>query len=452
MRSQDTICALATPAGEGAVGIVRLSGGRCIALLRLLCGKEQFQTRRMTGVRLRDPDRGELLDRVLVCVMRAPKSYTGEDVVEIHAHGGRLNMERLLAVFLRQGARMAEPGEFTRRAFEAGKMDLSQAEAVAEIISARSSTALRNAQALLRGELGQRVTEIVDRLVGLCARLEACIDFAEDEIDTEFSAEEQAREHSLAEQQVEALARTYEAGSTLDGIRVSIVGPVNVGKSSLFNRLLNSARALVSEQEGTTRDYLEAETWWGERRVVLVDTAGQRPHGGQQQVSALERAGLDLAGEVIEQSDLLLSVVDLTAEEPAAQVTHGRGEVLVVANKLDLASEESFQRLRDGLGHQVVATSALEGRGIERLKQAVLERHCGPDEEGVLVTRQRQWEALVHAGQALSEGRQAAELGLPPEVVVEHVREALASLREITGESSTEDVLDQVFSRFCIGK
>jgi tRNA modification GTPase len=445
--AEDTICAQATPRGEGAVGILRLSGPRALELVQRLCPGRTLGPRRMVGVRLEDPDSGAPLDQALVCYMPAPRSYTGQDVVEVHGHGGQLNMERLQAVLLSLGARRAEPGEFTRRAFLNGRMDLSQAEAVAQIIAARSERALKNAQALLQGQLGQRVQAIRQGLVRLAARLEANIDFAED-VGQQVSGEQLLGDHQRLARQIGALADSYQRGRTLDGITVALVGPVNAGKSSLFNCLLGTRRALVSQQPGTTRDYLEAETRWSGQRVVLVDTAGQRERPGP-----LEQQGQALAEPVLRRCDLALWVVDLSEPGSWPRGPAGQRELLV-ANKLDLAPAGALQRLRADSERPLVATSALDGRGLEPLKEQVLQRLCGPGQEGegVQVTRARQHEALRSAGQAVEQGRQALQRGLPPEVVVEHSREALAYLGQITGEDCGEEVLDAVFASFCIGK
>jgi len=454
-QSGDTICAVATPPGEGAVGVVRLSGPRAREIVELACPEVKLRPRRLQATTVH---RGrEVLDRVLVCLMPGPRSYTGEDVVEIHAHGGTLNLERILGLFIEHGARVASPGEFTRRAFLNGRIDLTQAEAVAQVIAARSERALRNAQAVLGGALGRRIGALRQDLVELCARLESEIDFADEDPagpEVERSVE---RRHDDLEREIAQLSESYEERGRPGEATVALTGPTNVGKSSLFNRLLQTTRALVSPRPGTTRDYLEAEVRWGGQRITLVDTAGER---GVEEQSALEHAGRELAAPVIARCDLRVHVLDLSLPWPAdlgAGIATIGTPVVIAANKLDL-SEEPAERIEAerGDGVKVVATSALTGEGVERLREAVLELlSAGRGEteaETVQIVLERHHAALCRARRAVVEGRAALREGRPPEIVVEHAREALFRLGEITGEHFAEDVLDAVFSRFCIGK
>jgi tRNA modification GTPase len=432
------------------VGLVRLSGPRALELLQRVCRLQRPVPRRMHAVRLRQPLGGELLDQALVCYMPGPASYTGEDVVEVHGHGGSLNLQRIVTLFIELGARQARPGEFTRRAFLNGRLDLTQAEAVAQIVAARSERALSNAQATLAGALGRRVRQLQQGLVQLAGLLEAAVDFAE-ETAPELRTDELVQRHLELEHDLSTLAQSYTRGRRLDGVTVALVGPVNAGKSSLFNRLLGGERALVAEEPGTTRDYLEAETSWRGQRVTLIDTAGQRP---DDQLSGLERAGQALAAPVLARCDLHLLVLDLT-RTPTEPVPPGG---VVAANKADLLTPQQQRRWQHRLaiptGAAVVLTSARTGQGLDELRERVLS--CllpeGGEPETVQVTQQRQWEALIRAGTALTQGREALQASLPPEVVAEHCRDALEQLGQLTGEQSTDAVLDAVFSRFCIGK
>lgn len=473
MPQQDLICALATPPGDGAVGIVRLSGDGALEALARATRGARYPSRRLVRVELRDPDSGATLDQVLACAMPGPHSYTGEDVVEVFGHGGRLNMEALLGLFVRLGARPAGPGEFTRRAFVNGRLDLTQAEAVAEVIAARSARALRNAQAVLGGALGRELRTLRAQTVTLAAELEACIDFA-DELDQPVSAEALLEQHHALLAGVGRLRASYGRGRRLNGVTVVLVGAVNAGKSSLFNALLASRRALVSAEPGTTRDYLEAEVEWDGLRVTLIDTAGQR---ASEQMSPLEREGLGLAIERARGADVVVEVVDASAPTSVsgaggelAPVGEGAPRV-VVASKVDLVAAKLRRARCQALAQARVAAplieaSALSGEGLESLRRAVVRVALGDDPRGgepsavaaltagetVQVTQERQWEALGRAEQALSAGLAALDAGVVPELVVEHTREALAALGEITGEQFTEDVLDAVFSRFCVGK
>jgi tRNA modification GTPase len=448
MRGEaETICAVASAVG-GAVGMVRLSGPRAPELLGRVCRLPRLEARRMHAASLRAPQSGEVLDRVLVCYMPAPHSYTGEDVVEVHGHGGELNLGRILSLFIGLGARQAAPGEFTRRAFLNGRLDLTQAEAVAQVVAARSERALRNAQAVLGGALGRRLRGLQRGAVELCGLLEAAIDFA-DETAEELGEDELDRRHLALAGEIELLARTYRQGQRLDGVRVALVGPVNAGKSSLFNCLLGRDRALVADEPGTTRDYLEAEASWDGHRVTLLDTAGERPESA---LTPLERAGRALAAPVLTGCDLWVQVVDASLDGEMERVTWSEDTppVVVAANKVDQITTSR----RASLGPDLVQTSAVSGEGLETLRRRVLEA-LFPSEgeaETVQVTLQRQWQGLVNAAGALRKGHDALRAGAPPEVVVEHGREALEALDAVTGERSTEAVLDAVFARFCVGK
>ena len=453
MDHGDTICAIATAPGEGAVGMLRLSGERALQLALLASGRDALQPRRMTTATLRDPAGGPALDQVLLCHMAAPASYTGEHVVEVFGHGGPLNMSRLLHLFLGLGARLAEPGEFTRRAFDNGRMDLDQAEAVAQIISARNEHALDNAQALLSGELGKKVAQARDALIRLCALLEAAVDFADD-LQGELSDSEARLELELAREQVDRLAATHTAGQTLAALSVALIGPANAGKSSLFNRLLGQPRALVDQAPGTTRDYLEAEVRWAEAgTLTLVDTAGQRAPG---QAGDLERRGQELAAQTLSRCQLLIFVLDLSCQESLPALPLGK-PLLVAANKQDLCSprrREQIQREAAQRGVQLLFTSATTTQGVEELRQAadLRLRALIPTGETVLVTGQRQHQALLNASAAMGRAGAAMDAGLPPELVVEDTRHALNALGHITGEQAGEEILDAIFSAFCLGK
>jgi tRNA modification GTPase len=435
--------------------VIRVSGPDAPAILSALTGGRCFAPRRLTLARLRAPSTGALLDRAMVCRLPGPRSLTGEEVVELHAHGGRLNLERLMRQLHELGARQAAPGEFTRRAFENGRIDLDQAEAVQLLVSARSDRALRNAQRLLDGELGRGVRSIARRVLELAAILEVSIDFSEDAA-FEGDGLEAARElFDECARGVGRLAGTYPGARGPEEATVVIAGPTNAGKSSLFNALLGAERALVSEEPGTTRDYIEAEWRLGGVSLRLVDTAGVR---ASSEGSPLEASGRALARPLVESCDLLLYVVDLTSD--TSEVLRGAAEtrtartVLVLGNKLDLAGGERLELLGAGGAEAPLGISAKTGEGLEALRLEV-ERRLGlseETEEGVRVAVRRHWEALSRAHTALEEGRAALDAGVPPEFVVEHVRAALSHLDEISGRPKGEDVLDALFSTFCIGK
>jgi tRNA modification GTPase len=424
-------------------------------------------------VRLLDRSSGERLDQGMAVFFAEPKSYTGENMAEVHGHGGVLNIERLLRQVLEMGARLAEPGEFTRRAFLNGKLDLIQAEAVAEIIGAQCDRALANAQRLLAGRLGHAIGAVRDLAVELAADLEAVLDFAEDLGAIPDPSTVQAKCRSLLEE-LQRLGAACDRGQRLHGLTVGLLGRVNAGKSSLFNALLDRPRALVSPEAGTTRDYLECDVQWEGYRVTLIDTAGERAC-----LTGVERDGLKLATERLSRADVLVRVLDLgdcrdaigsAAEDTAAGrcVAAPAGErrevvapQVVVANKVDLLLPEEVQPRCATLGSEgcvVVPTSATTRQGIEELKRAIL-RAGYPAEtsepgrtEDVFVTEQRQEQHLTLARVEAAACARALTEGFPVEVSLEHLRQVLGALDAIVGRRFGEDVLSSIFSRFCVGK
>ncbi len=439
----DTIAAIATPAGSGAVGIVRVSGSAALAVLERLCGRggEAWEDRRLVHAVARDPLSGERLDDVLAVAMRGPRSYTGEDVVELHAHGGALNVARLLRAVLAAGARVAEPGEFTRRAFSNGRMDLTQAEAVAAVIGASSERALRAAHGQLAGALGARVEALRAEVAGVLAEVEASIDFPDEGL--EFaSAVELAQRVAATRARVDALAATYGVGRALrEGVTVALVGRPNVGKSSLLNALCGEERALVAAEPGTTRDWVEARVVWDGVEVTLIDTAGER-----EAESDVERRGVALGRARAARADVVVRVEDTTSAPAAYGAREAGGQdVLVAWNKIDLAPADAG----------ALGVSAATGAGLESLRAAVMARALGDDvdgSDGELVATERQRTELLGAGAALGQAAEALAESRPPELVAADLRMAGAALARIHGVDIGTEVLAEVFARFCIGK
>ena len=423
MSRSSTIAAIATAPG-GGIGIVRISGPEAVAVAqRVAAPWPQLESHRLWRARAAG-------DEVLCVVMRAPNSYTGEDVVELHGHGGALNLSRLLAAVVAAGAEVAEPGEFTRRAFLNGRMDLTRAEAVAEVIGARSQRALRVAQANLRGALAERVRALRERVTTLLAEWEARVDFPEEQLDF-VPAARLAEEARALVRDVRELAGTWRQGRALaSGVTVALVGRPNVGKSSLFNALLGQERALVAAEPGTTRDYLEQTVEWDGVAVTLVDTAGDREAGG------VEGRGVELGRARAAQSDVVVRVIDAT--NPVIE----EGAVIALS-KCDLVADAGIDGVR---------TSALRGTGLDELRAAVLEAAgiaCGDEEPEGILTSERQHAALIEAADALDRVASVAE---SPELAALDARIALDRMGRVSGEAVDDAVLDAIFARFCIGK
>ncbi len=423
---------------------MRVSGPGALAVLARVCGRavESWEDRRVVHVVACDVATGERLDEVLAVVMRAPRSYTGEHVAELHAHGGALNVARVLRAVLAAGARPAEPGEFTRRAFENGRMDLTQAEAVAAVIGASSERALRAAHEQLAGGLGDRVEALRAEVAGMLAEIEASIDFPEDGL--EFASSARLAERVAATHAgVAALARTYGVGRALrEGVTVALVGRPNVGKSSLLNALCGEERALVAAEAGTTRDWVEARVVWDGVEVTLVDTAGDREAG-----SDLERRGVALGKARATRADVVVQVEDASALRGAGVGADPDASVgpLVAWNKIDLAPAPVC-----GLG-----VSATTGVGLEALRAAVLARVLGAasdGSDGALVATERQRAEVGGAGEALARAHEALVAARPIELAAADLRAAALALGRIHGVDVGAEVLAQVFARFCIGK
>lgn len=456
---EDTIAALATPPGEGGIGIIRLSGSQAVAI----AGKI-FIPRQGTGLAasrshtlrlglIRDPGSGETIDEVLVSVMYGPHSYTAEDVVEINCHGGALATARVLQLVLRYGARLAEPGEFTRRAFLNGRLDLAQAEAVLEVIRARSSQGLQAAMAHLQGQLSRRINELSTSLTGVLAAFEASMDFPE-----EVGPVDQEKIQDLRQilAGVEGLLSSWEEGRLLsEGLKVAIVGRPNVGKSSLLNALLNQERAIVSNIPGTTRDTIEETLQLGGFTCRLIDTAGLR-----ETADSLESIGVARSKEAIAAADLVLMVVDLQTgiQEEDRRILDAVNDkyVIIAGNKKDLVGANYDELATFAGDYPYVAISALTGAGLDALAQQVKELVLGGrasrqlDEP--LITRVRHRDALEKCQEHLRSAIEAWEKGLPEDLIAVDLWAAVNYLGEITGTTTREDLLDRIFSDFCIGK
>jgi len=460
----DTIAAIATPPGEGGIGTIRLSGPSAAEILaRVFVPASEKQTgweshRLVFGVVL-DPQSGERVDEALAVLMRAPHSYTREDVVEIDCHGGVIPVQRVLGLCLREGARLAQPGEFTLRAFLNGRLDLSQAEAVLDVVKARTDQGLKLAVEQLSGGVSSRVKGIRAKLLRALAHLEAMIDFPEEDV----PPADISPELRDALDDLQALIRSASTGIVLrQGVRTALVGRPNVGKSSLLNALLRTERAIVTPIPGTTRDTLEEVANVRGVPLVLTDTAGLRGHGDAH--DPIERIGMDRTRRALSEADLVLMVFDGSAplsvadREVVEQVKDSAPAMrLAVVNKSDLPSRLDMDELRQMLDEiEIVgASAAVEGgtdRLEEKLAELVLSGKATPAPGDATITSVRHRDALQRAEEHVLAALASIEMGVAAAFVAVDLHGALGALGEITGETVGEDLLDEIFRNFCIGK
>ncbi|MBB5350190.1 tRNA modification GTPase [Haloferula luteola] len=436
---------MATPGGTGAVALIRVSGPQAWQVVELACGRPLGEARRAVLRSLRDAD-GRVLDQVLVTPFRGPASFTGEDTVEVATHGGRWVTKRVLERLLDSGARSARPGEFTERAFFHGKLDLTQAEAVMDLISAQSDLALRAAHEQLEGRLGQRTEGLRADVLGIVAQIEAWIDFPEEDIDPDTGEALDARMEEV-ERGIRALLATADQGRILrEGLRTVICGRPNAGKSSLLNRLLGADRAIVSQTAGTTRDTIEESLVVDGVPLRLVDTAGLRDAG-----DAIEEEGIRRSRREAERADLLIVVADATLSPEVAWPDEWPpvSRVLRVLNKTDLGEHAGW---RDVEAERI---SCEEGAGVEALRTRIREMaELGEADWGEhsVAINARHRECLRKAAGAIGRARASLAGGLAAEMTALELREALDGLGEIAGQVDTEEILGEIFSRFCIGK
>lgn len=460
MIPQDTIVATATPPGESAIGVVRLSGPDSFSILKriFVCSnaREDLEPRHAHHGWIRHPETHRRVDEVLIVPFPAPNSYTGENVVEISAHGSMAALRAITEVALRQGARMAEPGEFTRRAFLNGKLSLDEAEAVIDVIKSHSEAGLRVASEHLSGSLSRKIEEMRQALMLLMAHVEATLDFPEDEIDA-MSSSDLCGSVAALRLELGQLLSTYEHGRILrEGLRVALVGPPNAGKSSLLNALLRYERALVTPIPGTTRDTVEEPLILRGLPVRAIDTAGLRLTE-----DPIELLGMDRSRKMIAEADIVVLVLDISEalEESLRELiereTSTARRLLHCFNKADLPRQLLFAP-RVSSPVITVTTSAITGEGIAHLEQAICEALHGGEpalgDENLLVTRLRHKELLDKAAEAMTRAVDAMSLSIPLDCIAIDLREAYAALGRIMGQDATEDLLDKIFSEFCIGK
>jgi len=445
----DTIAAVCS--GPGAVGVLRISGDAAREVAeRVFSGKLNTPRRMVYGAFL---DAGKtVIDRGLAVWFEAPHSYTGEDVVELHCHGSAVAMATILESCFFAGARAAKPGEFTRRAFLAGKMDLTQAEAVVDLIEAETVSAAKSAAAQLSGEIGRGIQGLRSKLLDIAATFSAFVDYPDEEIE-ELGLPETARELDDVAGKLFALSASYAQGRILkDGVKTALLGRPNAGKSSLLNALVGYDRSIVTETAGTTRDTVEESALLGDVRLRLVDTAGMR-----ETEDAIEREGVERSISAAEQADLLLCIFDGSrpwSDEDGRVLTAARGKCAVaVVNKSDLKQEMDLENLAE-FGENLVKISTKDRTGFDTLVDtvsrilAVKTMPC----DGSLITNARHAAAVKDAAERVTHAVQALRDGLTPDVAVGEVEAAIMLLGEVTGETANDAVLTRIFERFCVGK
>jgi tRNA modification GTPase len=458
MYKEDTIAAVATPAGEGGVSIVRVSGPDAERIATALFVRAEGKNGRLKSHMLhygtiRDPKSDKMLDQVLLTIMRKPRSYTGEDVVEVHCHGGVFVVHRVLGLVLAQGARHAEPGEFTKRAFLNGRLDLAQAEAVLDLIAARTEKGADLALSQIKGELSNWIDDLREQLLDILAEVEAAIDFPEEEIELLERPALVAKIDALREKII-VLTDTYEWGRLFrEGAKVCICGRPNVGKSSLFNALLGEDRVIVTPIAGTTRDVIEESINLDGLPVVLWDTAGIRDATDE-----VERIGVNLSREYLEKSEAVVVVLDgsasLTDEDRIFLSSTTKKMGLLAINKIDLEQRVDSDQLRQIVGDKkIVTVSATQVHGIQELRKSLRELILHTDMEPPFVlTNLRHKSALLCGEQALADASLALYEKQPPELVAVALQQARQSLEEVVGVIQKDNVLELIFSKFCIGK
>lgn len=458
----DTICALATPAG-GAIGIIRISGDCAISIAdSIFMTKNRKSLREAKGNTLHYGEiydgQATLLDEVVVSVYRAPHSYTGEDCIEISCHGSQYILQMVLQALIDAGCKQAQPGEFTKRAYLNGKMDLSQAEAVADLIGSSNKASHKLALSQLKGHFSSELTILREQLLKLTSLLELELDFSDHE-ELEFA--DRGTLTTLAQKiknRISTLAHSFETGNALkNGIPVAIVGKTNVGKSTLLNRLLHEEKAIVSDIHGTTRDVIEDTTTIRGITFRFIDTAGIR-----KTQDTIEQLGIERAYKKMEAAAIVLWVVDIPPSNEDIKEMEERTlgkQVILVHNKIDKAPHDDNAALSSSIANEAFATeafiSAKSGQGIRALEDAIYANAHVPeiDEDSVIVTNVRHYEALTHANESISRVLQSMEIGLSGDLISEDLRICLEQLADITGgQITTNEVLGNIFQHFCVGK
>ena len=451
---EDTIAAISTAYGEGGIGIIRVSGDEAFNVVqKIFTGK--LKEREMVYGHIFDERTGETIDEVMVCCFRGPKSYTAEDVCEIQCHGSVVSLKKILSLTLENGARLAEPGEFTKRAFLNGRLDLSQAEAVIDLIKARTDRTFEVALDQLQGGFSKKIKEIRRSLVDVLVDLTVNIDYPDEDIE-EVTYDKLKKGLERMRSEIAVLLDTADTGRIMrEGLRISIIGKPNVGKSSLMNALLKESRAIVTAIPGTTRDVIEEGLSIGGIPVILTDTAGIRKTD-----DTIEKIGIEKSKEAFNKADLIIFILDLSREleeedREILEAARGR-KVICLLNKSDLERKLDDSALREELHDALfIEASVTGGEGVEELEKAITDMVYGGEvsqSSSVIVTNARHEALLKEARKSLNDAIGLVEMGEPLELIEIDVNQAYSSLGLIIGEEVGDDIINEVFKRFCLGK
>lgn len=458
----DTIAAIATAPGEAGIGIVRLSGKEAVNIAdKIFRGKKDIslknrETRKSHYGHIIDPENDKTIDEVLIVYMKAPYTYTTEDVVEINCHGGIISVRRILEIVLNNGARIAEEGEFTKRAFMNGRIDLTQAEAVMDLISAKTDSSFDVSLNQLEGALSKEVRVLRESVLKMLAQIEATIDFPDEDDVEEMAYEKMQEEGEFIFKTIERLLSTAYSGKIIkEGLKTIILGKPNVGKSSLMNAILRENRAIVTEIPGTTRDIIEEYVNLNGIPLRIVDTAGIR-----ETEDIVEKIGVDRAKELVHKGDLAIVVFDASEEisdedKNIIELVKNKKSIILL-NKTDLKIKTSIETLKNYLPNKTILnTSMLKGEGLEKLEKTIKDMFFKGDvkiNDSIIINNVRHKDLLLKAKKNIEEALESIEMNMPIDCIEVDVKECYDNLGEINGDTVGEDIIDRIFSDFCIGK